>query len=79
MRPDRLITSSPASKASESTRRPHPAYVRAVADAGGLPLLIPLGLLGDTLRGSIDRLDGLLLSGGGDSRRNLWPDDHRRR
>lgn len=42
------------------------AYVQAVAAAGGLPVLVPLGLASSVLRELYDRLDGLLLSGGGD-------------
>ncbi|HZG66342.1 MAG TPA: gamma-glutamyl-gamma-aminobutyrate hydrolase family protein [Herpetosiphonaceae bacterium] len=38
----------------------------AVAAAGGLPVLIPPGLSTATLWGVFARLDGLLLSGGGD-------------
>ncbi len=40
-------------------------YVRAVRDAGGLPVLIPAGPE-DVLRETFARLDGLLLPGGGD-------------
>src|SRR3989304_2995376 len=40
--------------------------VRCVEQAGGLPLLIPLGLDESTLRGLFSRLDGVLFSGGGD-------------
>ncbi len=40
--------------------------VRAVQRAGGLPVLIPLGLEAGTLRALYARLDGVLLSGGGD-------------
>src|SRR6185503_20348303 len=40
--------------------------VQGVERAGGLPLLIPLGLHPETLRPLYERLDGLLLSGGGD-------------
>jgi putative glutamine amidotransferase len=40
-------------------------YVRAVRDAGGLPVLIPSGPE-DVLRETFARLDGLLLPGGGD-------------
>src|SRR5579859_7113997 len=40
--------------------------VTAVARAGGLPVLIPVGLSEATLRSLIGRMDGLLLSGGGD-------------
>ncbi len=41
-------------------------YTRAVELAGGLPLLIPLGLHDDTLRGIFARADGLLFPGGVD-------------
>jgi putative glutamine amidotransferase len=42
------------------------SYIQAVVAAGGIPVVIPL--LGDAvaLRGLYDRLDGLLLCGGGD-------------
>ncbi len=40
--------------------------VAGVERAGGLPLLIPLGLSDTTLQALYARLDGLLLSGGGD-------------
>ncbi|MBM4424124.1 MAG: gamma-glutamyl-gamma-aminobutyrate hydrolase family protein [Chloroflexi bacterium] len=40
--------------------------IAGVERAGGLPLLIPLGLDEATLRDLYARLDGLLLSGGGD-------------
>jgi len=42
------------------------AYVQAVIQAGGLPVLIPLGLPDDHLQGLLSRLDGILFSGGGD-------------
>jgi putative glutamine amidotransferase len=41
-------------------------YARAVAAAGGLPVLIPLLEEEDTLRALYDRLDGVLLPGGVD-------------
>jgi putative glutamine amidotransferase len=68
MRPLIGITCQPALNAS--SQRPMfglgQAYVRAVALAGGIPLLIPP--LGDdaSLRAIAERLDGILLSGGGD-------------
>ena len=40
--------------------------VRAVEAAGGLPLIIPLGIAGATLEALLARLDGVLLAGGGD-------------
>lgn len=42
------------------------AYVQAVSQAGGLPVLIPLGLPDDHLQELLSRLDGILFSGGGD-------------
>lgn len=41
-------------------------YVRAVENAGGLPVILSPGLSDESLRALFDRLDGLLLSGGGD-------------
>lgn len=41
-------------------------YVRAVTLGGGAPLIIPTYLEEDVLRAIFERLDGLLLSGGGD-------------
>lgn len=42
------------------------AIVQSVERAGGLPVLIPLGLSENTLRDLYAQLGGLLLSGGGD-------------
>lgn len=44
----------------------YPDYLDCVAAAGGLPVLIPLGLPADALRGIFERLDGVLLTGGAD-------------
>lgn len=43
-----------------------PSYTEAVTKAGGIPLLIPLGLSEDELEIILNQVDGLLLSGGGD-------------
>lgn len=43
-----------------------PSYSEAVSEAGGIPLLIPLGLSEADLATILDRVDGLLLPGGGD-------------
>ncbi len=40
--------------------------ITAVEQAGGLPILIPVGLNSETLRAIYERLDGVLLPGGGD-------------
>jgi putative glutamine amidotransferase len=43
-----------------------PSYTEAVSAAGGIPVMIPLGLAESELRALVQRLDGLLLPGGGD-------------
>lgn len=43
-----------------------PDYSEAVRLAGGLPILIPLGLQADDLQALLPRLDGILIPGGGD-------------
>jgi putative glutamine amidotransferase len=42
------------------------AYLQAVSQAGGTPVMIPLGLGGEQLAQVLRRLDGLVFSGGGD-------------
>ncbi len=41
-------------------------YVRAVQRAGGLPVLIPLGLTPSEINRLLNRLDGIIFTGGGD-------------
>lgn len=43
-----------------------PSYTEAVTMAGGIPLLIPLGLSEDDLLNILMRVDGILLPGGAD-------------
>ena len=43
-----------------------PSYLRGIMAAGGLPVIIPPLLDEDKLRQLFTRLDGLLLTGGGD-------------
>ena len=43
-----------------------PSYVEAVRAAGGLPVLIPLSLDEGELAALLERVDGILLPGGGD-------------
>jgi len=42
------------------------AYIKAIANAGGIPVLIPLGLSEEKLDDLVQRLDGILFTGGGD-------------
>jgi putative glutamine amidotransferase len=51
------------------------AYVpimQAIADAGGLPVLIPICVSDDVLRALYEKMDGLLLPGGGDIRPSVY-------
>jgi len=43
-----------------------PSYLEAVAAAGGVPIMIPLGLPEVDLSAIFERVDGILLPGGGD-------------
>ncbi len=43
-----------------------PSYLKAVEAAGGVPVMIPLGLSEDDLQSVVERMDGILLPGGGD-------------
>ncbi len=48
------------------TSRLHEAYIRSVAAAGGITVLIPATEDADTLREIVGRIDGLVLTGGSD-------------
>jgi putative glutamine amidotransferase len=52
--------------------RAYVPVVHAVTDAGGFPVLIPVSVGDDVLRGIYERLDGILLPGGGDVRPSLY-------
>lgn len=52
-----------------------PTYIRAITAAGGLPVLIPLELSEDVLAGIFERVDGVLIPGGGDIRPSLYGGD----
>jgi putative glutamine amidotransferase len=61
-----LTTNRVLSKANIPIMSAAEAYVQAVYQAGGLPVLIPLGIADADLVALVERLDGLLLTGGGD-------------
>lgn len=48
------------------------AYIKAVLEAGGLPMIIPLGMEDATLKNLIQHLNGVLFSGGGDVAPDLY-------
>lgn len=41
-------------------------YIRAVSEAGGVPVLIPSRITGEAVKALFERMDGILLTGGGD-------------
>ncbi len=49
------------------------AYVEAVLEAGGMPLLIPAALPASQAAPILDRVDALILSGGGDIHPQFFP------
>jgi len=64
-----LIGITTGVQARDDGRHNHVAYApisRSVERAGGLPLLIPCGLEQGTLRALYERLDAVLIPGGGD-------------
>lgn len=42
------------------------AYIKAIQNAGGVPIMIPVGMDENALNALLPKLDGVLLSGGGD-------------
>ena len=62
------ITSSyiPAKDGIFGTISAGESYVQAVLRAGGLPVVLPVGFSDEGLQETFARLDGILLSGGGD-------------
>jgi putative glutamine amidotransferase len=78
----RPIIASTVYRKSIPQRRPidvyglMPSYTEAIAKAGGIPLLIPQGLREEDLLAILDRVDGLLLPGGGDINPEIY-DSHR--
>jgi putative glutamine amidotransferase len=49
--------------------------VDAVVSAGGIPLIIPVGLSEPDMKALFERIDGLLLPGGGDVEPGFYTDD----
>lgn len=49
-----------------------PSYLEAVVAAGGIPVMIPLGLSDEDLRTAIQQMDGILLPGGGDIEPSIY-------
>ncbi|MCD8186208.1 MAG: gamma-glutamyl-gamma-aminobutyrate hydrolase family protein [Rikenellaceae bacterium] len=53
----------------------HEAYIRSVLDASGIPWLIPALTDAHALREITDRIDGLILTGGGDVQGRYFGED----
>jgi len=71
-----LIGITSATFTSPSTNweynRAYVPIIQAVEEAGGLPVIVPVSVDAETLRGIYERLDGLLLPGGGDMRPHIY-------
>jgi gamma-glutamyl-gamma-aminobutyrate hydrolase PuuD len=69
-RPVLGLTSTPGESQYGAAIVPHQsvsvAFVLAVWAAGGAPVLVPTALPADSAAGFLDKLDGLILTGGGD-------------
>lgn len=61
-----LTTSRTSSKHGYMLHSAAEAYVKAVAGAGGCPVLVPVGLGEAAYQALLPRLDGVLFTGGGD-------------
>ena len=61
-----IVSASSYTKHGWNFLRAYVANVDAIERVGGIPVLIPSTLAEDTLRDLYDRLDGVLLPGGGD-------------
>ncbi len=57
---------APKTDKNEARQTLNRAYLEAVEAAGGIPLILPVTANPDTIRGFLDGLDGILLSGGVD-------------
>jgi len=54
------------SKTSAGDYTVHDVYAQSIFRSGGIPVLLPIGVPQDALAVLVDRLDGVLLTGGGD-------------
>lgn len=74
-----LIGITTARDVSEKTGwvyiRAYEPIIQAVIEAGGLPVLIPVSAPDETVRKIYERLDGVLLPGGGDVRPGVYGAD----
>jgi putative glutamine amidotransferase len=61
-----LIGLTASRNPASSTLSVNEAYVQAISQAGGAPLLIPLGITEQALSAIVAKLDGILFTGGGD-------------
>jgi putative glutamine amidotransferase len=50
-------------------------YVRCIMQAGGVPVLLPCALDEESTRAALERLDGVIISGGGDMAPSYYDED----
>jgi len=61
-----LTTDRHIDSEGQARLRINEAYVESVSRAGGIPILVPLGLPEEALGQIVSRIDGILFTGGGD-------------
>ncbi len=67
-----ITTASFTSDTGWEYNRAYVAVIQAVEEAGGLPILVPISINDEALREIYERLDAVLLPGGGDMRPNIY-------
>ncbi|MBA3870229.1 MAG: gamma-glutamyl-gamma-aminobutyrate hydrolase family protein [Anaerolineae bacterium] len=70
-----VTTSSYTTDSGWEYNRAYVAIIQAVEEAGGLPVLIPISIKDEALREIYERLDAILLPGGGDMRPDIYGAD----
>lgn len=70
-----ITTSSFTTEQGWEYNRAYVAMIQAVTEAGGLPVLVPISIDDEALRGIYERLDAVLLPGGGDVRPDIYGAD----
>ena len=67
-----VTTSRVKNRKGDPTLMVNEAYTHAVSQAGAAPLMIPLGVTLEALKAVLGRLDGVLFTGGGDVRPQVY-------
>lgn len=72
---ERILTIGVSAGLADGAHRVAEAYVGCIADMGVTPVVIPVTDNEDTLRHTLQRVDGLLMIGGGDIHPSHWGEE----